>query len=257
VENVNGLMLALQCGFLVAAASGRWNLAGWLLGGALAVKPVLAPLVLVPLLWGHWGSAIRAVCLPAAAALAGLALTAGRSDFFDLTVPHLMQGKAESASIMGVADAWGAPDQLALLLRLAVVALAVVLVRLRLRGGDRGVSALVDVSSILLLAAFLIASYSWTTYVLYLIPLFLAVALALSWMPAWGLWAGIALLGTAETLLWWNKGEFAAKLAATRGSLGFVLIFAALAAGIWARSRSQAAEGVSPYRFSATAATHR
>lgn len=54
--NVNGVALLAEAVFISAAARGSWNLAGLGLGSSLALKPVLAPLIVLPILYRKGGT---------------------------------------------------------------------------------------------------------------------------------------------------------------------------------------------------------
>src|SRR5438270_13833592 len=77
---------------LAAAASGRWRLAGLVLGLSLAVKPVLLPLLLLPVLWRRWEALpVAALALAVPTALAALVVPSS-SAFLTMLAPTLGQG---------------------------------------------------------------------------------------------------------------------------------------------------------------------
>jgi arabinofuranan 3-O-arabinosyltransferase len=53
--NVNGVVLLAEAVFVSAAVRGSWNLAGVGLGLSLALNPVLAPLIVLPILYRRVG----------------------------------------------------------------------------------------------------------------------------------------------------------------------------------------------------------
>jgi arabinofuranan 3-O-arabinosyltransferase len=97
--NVNGVVLLAEAVFISAAARGSSNLAGLGLGLSLALKPVLAPLIVVPILYRKGGTVLIALGIPVA--MSGLVLvSAPRSrDFFSDTVPSSFAVKARSFRI--------------------------------------------------------------------------------------------------------------------------------------------------------------
>lgn len=247
--NVNGIVVVGEVGFLLAASRGRWNGAGWFLGATLAVKPVLLPLVVVPLLWRQWGAAVRAVGFAGVLSALGLAVSSHPGDFFSTTVPYILNTNADrfsdyNVSLKGAVEAVGMSSGVGAVLRLLVAAACVELVRRRLRRGalDDQVGRLVDVSGIILLGTFLCFSFSWSLYGIYLIPLLLATAVGRSCMRRWGLWGALLLVGSPDVWLWTRSGD----LPILRITGGLLLMLAAIASGLRATEERAAPARTAP-----------
>lgn len=232
--NVNGLVLAGECAALLCASTGRWRLAGALLGVTFAVKPVLLPLLLIPLLWRRWRAAAIAVAVPAVLSGIVLLLSAAPTQFFHRTVPLLVRGNEHglqifNVSISGIGQSIGAPGVLAGAVRLAALAAVTYLGTLRWRRPDGGVEKLVDITALILIATFLCFSFSWNYYAIYLLPALVLAALGRSAMPRWALVSGLVLTGSPDVWLWRHGADTSARLAAARVTLGLLVLLAGYA----------------------------
>jgi arabinofuranan 3-O-arabinosyltransferase len=240
--NVNGLVAVGEVGALLAAARGRWGLSGWLLGLTFAIKPVLLPLLLIPILWRRWGAVARAIALPMGLSVLALPFTAHGSEFFSTTVPFLLKGNAQdlrdvNVSIQGVVAFVGLSNTLTICFRLLTAAVCAYLVTVRVRrGGDDEVSRLVDCSALILIATFLCFSFSWNYYALYLLPPLLGIALGRSAAHRWALWLPLLFVGSPDVFLWRHAGSSSlTHLASARVTAGYLLLMGAFALVLVAR----------------------
>jgi hypothetical protein len=166
--NLSELLVPVAVGVLLAFHRGRWLLGCALLAASLLVKPLLAPLVLVPLLHRRWPQ-VAVTMIPAAVLLlAGMLLIPGGTRFPTVFL-HTLAGSnlhgdqaVNNLSLRGWAEAHGVPGALGV--AAALVLAAVVLVRAR---GQKHLGA------VLLLGTFLIGGLSEISY----LPVALAVAL--------------------------------------------------------------------------------
>ncbi|WP_051515754.1 glycosyltransferase family 87 protein [Candidatus Blastococcus massiliensis] len=171
----NSFLFALAAAFLIAVRNDRRVLAGICLGLALAIKPVLVLLVVIPLLRRNWSTLAWAAAIPAVLNVAGLAVTPNRREFFDITVPGILHAREEFNSSLWAAGRYlDIPGPLVDVLRVAAVAAAVVVVWQLRRERDE-VLALAVGSGALLLATFLSSSLSQAYYALFLVPLLMSV----------------------------------------------------------------------------------
>lgn len=232
--NVNGLVALGECAAIWAAARQRWSITGWLLGITLAIKPVLAPLVIVPVLWRRPGAVVRALAIPIVVSLGALALSSRSDEFFSITVPFLVKGNAAglqvlNVSLAGAGHILGAPSALTIGLRAAVVLGAAysILHCLHSRpASDLGM--LIDVTGIILVATFLAFSFSWNYYALYLLPLYVGTWLGRSAARRRLVAVSAALVLLPDVLLWKRFGTLGAELSSLRVTAGFVVLLASL-----------------------------
>jgi arabinofuranan 3-O-arabinosyltransferase len=263
--NVNGFIVAGGAAFLLAASRGHWHLGGWLLGLTLALKPILAPVLLLPLLHRQWGALARAVALPAGLLGAALLLAPKSADFFEgrasfYTDPHAGPSLDSNVALGGVLDALGSPAVLTLALRALVVAACAYLIWMLFtnRAADR-VGRLVDIYGVAMLGAFLVHTLSLNYYALYLLPVLVAVVLGRSAMRWWGAAAGVFLFGSPDVFVWralWREdGALAQDLSTLRVTAGLLVVLAAYLVALRPGSRERAllAAAVAPLRRRAPA----
>src|SRR3954469_84018 len=79
--NLSELLAPVAVGALLAFRRGRWLLGCALLAAALLVKPLLAPLVLVPVLHRQWAPLVRTMAPGGALLLLAVALVPGGATF--------------------------------------------------------------------------------------------------------------------------------------------------------------------------------
>jgi arabinofuranan 3-O-arabinosyltransferase len=258
--NVNGFIVAGGAAFLLAASRGRWHLGGWLLGLTLALKPILAPVLLLPVLYRQWGALARALALPAALLGTALLLAPKSGDFFEgrarfYTDPHAGPSLDSNVALSGVLDALGVPGALTLASRAIVVAACAYLVwRLfASRDADR-VGRLVDLYAVAMLGAFLVHTLSLNYYALYLLPVLVAVFLGRSLLPWWGAAGGVFLFGSPDVFLWralWREdGALAQDLSTLRVTAGLLVVLAAYLVALrpGRREREVVAAALAPLR---------
>jgi len=247
VDNVNGLILAGEAGMLLAASRRRWALAGILLGCTLAVKPVLLPLVLLPLLYRQWRAIACAVALPVALSLIALPFIVDGGRFLSRTVPFLLNGNAAeyrmyNVSLSGSVAMLGLPVVVALALRLTALASIGLLLWRRWTTRSDEPLRLVELASLLLLAAFLAFSFSWGYYAIYLLPLLVPLLYRVNrWPPPayiWIAWLGLYAVGGPDVWLWARHGAHGLTLAMLRITFGLLLFVAAIGLHLYGRERT-------------------
>ena len=192
-ENVNGFVLLGEAGFLLAATRGRWIVAGAVLGLSLALKPVLALLLLVLALYRRWHAFALAIAIPSVLSAAVLLAAPPSRTFFDKTLPLLLHGQNDqvqevSVSLRSVAHRLAVPDPLSIAIQVAVLAFAAGLFWRRRRSSSDEPRRLVELSAIAVIAAFLLSSFAFRHYGLYLLPLAISVADPSSRLRHWIAW---------------------------------------------------------------------
>ncbi|MGH3969120.1 MAG: arabinofuranan 3-O-arabinosyltransferase, partial [Mycobacterium sp.] len=112
--NINGCILLLEALFfkwLLDGIPARQWWAGVAIGLAVVVKPVLLPLLLLPLLNRQWRAVVAGLVVPAVFNLAALPLVSNSRDFFTRTLPYLMGTRDYfNSSILGNGVYFGLPS---------------------------------------------------------------------------------------------------------------------------------------------------
>ena len=127
--NINGCILLLEVLFLRWLLDGRishqwW--AGLAIGLTLVLKPVLGPLLLLPLLNRQWRALVPAIALPVVVNLAALPLVSDPKDFVTRTVPYILGTRDYfNSSIEGNGVYFGLPTWLIVFLRILFTLLAI------------------------------------------------------------------------------------------------------------------------------------
>jgi arabinofuranan 3-O-arabinosyltransferase len=200
--NVNGPVLLGLAGMLVAARRESWLAAGALLGATLALKPILAPLLVVLLLYRRWSSAVVAVAVPLLLSAPVLLAAPETRAFFHTTIPLLLGGQDTriqevSDSLPSVLEQMSFPAALVPPVQAAVLLITAVLVWRRWRVAPLEPRRLVELCTIVLVGAFLASSFAFSHYGLFLLPFAISVTDLSSPHLHWLSWAGLFCIGSA------------------------------------------------------------
>lgn len=173
--NVNGPVLLGLAAFLLAANRGRWLVAGVCLGVTLALKPILVPVLVVVAIYRRWAALGVAVALPVVLSAPLLLGVPATRAFFHTTVPMLFHGQnaqiqAASVSLRSAATRLSIPDAVAYSAEVAVVLITAALLWRRSRGSAAEPRRLVEVTTIALVGAFLLSSFAFSHYGIFLLP---------------------------------------------------------------------------------------
>ncbi|MFI9206345.1 glycosyltransferase family 87 protein [Streptomyces sp. NPDC053048] len=166
---------------LLLARRGRWCAAGAVIGAAIALKPMLVPLLMLFVLARRWRALGWAVAVLAGVSLAAASAMPRPGLFLTRTLPFLLHGqdayaRPYDASWPSVLPRLGVPQHLAFGLA-AVAAVAVLYcARLRWRNGGETGARLVECASLLMLAAFVVSRPSFLNYALVVVPSLVASA---------------------------------------------------------------------------------
>ncbi|MZD05113.1 DUF2029 domain-containing protein [Streptomyces sp. SID5785] len=209
--------VALPCALLLAARD-RWTAAGLVLGAALALKPLLAPVALLFVL-ARRGPALAAVVLvPVVASLGAALAMPDPAGFVTRTLPFLLRGddgfvRLYEASPGAVLARLGLPAPAATGIALAGAAAglwcawrrwasgASAVSRAGGGSGDGDAARISETAALLMLSAFLVSRPSYDHYLLVAVPLLVAGATAVG-APAGGGWFWLALLPQVPGLAW-------------------------------------------------------
>jgi arabinofuranan 3-O-arabinosyltransferase len=236
--------------FLFLASRGRWVAAGTVLGFSLALKPLAVLLIVVPLLYRQWRSAAVAVAIPFGLSLLALPFIVGNG-FFTRALPFITSpdvGGVWNASLTSLGNHLELPTWIMLLVRIAVLLLALrAAYQLLRRSPDDGVT-LAEVAGVLMLAQLLCFSITWTHYGLLLVPWLLTVGEPRSTMRHPLVASGAVLVAMGAATIGSQFGSvYAASLSMTVGLLLMLIgVMASLRRGGSERETVQGREVSSP-----------
>jgi arabinofuranan 3-O-arabinosyltransferase len=236
--NINGCILLLEVLFfrwlLDGKVSHQWW-AGVAIGLSLVVKPLLAPLLLLPLLNRQWRALVTAFVVPLVFNLFGFLLVSDPMNFVTGTLPYIVKTRDYfNSSIQGNGTYYGLPLWLILLLRIAFLALAVVslwLLNRYYRTRDP-LFWMATSSGVLLIASYLVLSLGQGYYSMMLFPFLMTVVLPNSVIRNWPAWLAIYGFMSADRWLlvhWPTTGRFLEYMKFTYGwCLMLIVVFCVL-----------------------------
>lgn len=236
--NINGVILLLEVLFfrwlLDGNRSHEWW-AGVAIGLTLVVKPLIAPLLLLPLLNRQWRALVTAFLVPVAFNLAAWPLISDPMNFVTRTVPYILSTRDYfNSSILGNGIYYGLPMWLIMALRVTFVVLGVIALWLLYRyyrTRDPFFWMLTS-SGVLLVTSWLVLSLGQGYYSIVLFPFLMTVVLPNSVIRNWVAWlAAYGFLTMDRWLLWQlpSTGRALEYLKITFGwSLMAVVIFSVL-----------------------------
>ncbi|MGC0363782.1 arabinofuranan 3-O-arabinosyltransferase [Rhodococcus sp. 27YEA15] len=232
--NINGIVLLSEMAFLILLMRRKDLWAGAAIGITIAIKPTLAPLLILPLVRGQWKVFVTALGIPFVLTVVAWPLAADPMEFIHHTVPYLLESRDYfNSSIVGNGAYFGLPQWMVLGLR--VVFAAMVLVSLWLlyryyRHDD--LFFLSTATGVIMTASFLLPSLGQMYYSMMLFPLLMSVVLKNSVMRNWPAW--LAVYGCMTYDDWWSHrwptfGRAAEYMKSTLGwSLLLIVVFCVL-----------------------------
>jgi arabinofuranan 3-O-arabinosyltransferase len=236
--NINGCVLLLEVLFfrwLLDGKAGHQWWAGVAVGLSLVVKPVLAPLLLLPLLNRQWRALVTAVLVPLLFNIAAWRLISDPMNFIKRTLPYIFSTRDYfNSSILGNGVYYGLPMWLILLLRIVFALLAVASLWLLYRYyRERDPLFWMATSSgVLLIASWLVLSLGQGYYSMMLFPFLMTVVLGNSVLRNWVAWVAIYGFMSADRWLlghWPTTGRALEYLRVTYGwSLMLIVVFCVL-----------------------------
>lgn len=251
--NINGLVLLGQMAFLMLLLKRRDLWAGVAIGLTFAVKPILAPLLLLPLVRKQWKVFITAAAVPIALTIIAWPLSVDAWQFVEHTVPYLLESRDYfNSAIVGNGMYYGMPAWLILTLRIALGAMVAVSVWLLYRYcRDDEVFFVCTTGGLLLAGSFLLGSLGQMYYSMMLFPLLMTVLLPNSVVRNWPAWLAVYGFLSYDSWLsgrWVETGRAAEYMKTTFGwSLLLIVIFAVLVDRyLAARREGRLADGIEP-----------
>jgi arabinofuranan 3-O-arabinosyltransferase len=208
--NINGCVLLLEMLFfrwlLDGKVSHQW-LAGVAVGLTLVTKPLLGPLLLLPLLNRQWRAVVTAIALPLVLNLAALPLIADPKDFFTRTLPYILGTRDYfNSSIEGNGVYFGLPTWLILFLRIlfTLIAIASLWLLYRYYRTRDPLFWMTTSSGVLLVSSWLVLSLAQGYYSMMLFPFLMTVVLPNSVIRNWPAWLAIYGFMTLDRWLLFN-----------------------------------------------------
>jgi arabinofuranan 3-O-arabinosyltransferase len=228
--NINGCILLLEVLFLRWLLDGRVSRQWWAglaIGLTLVLKPVLLPLLLLPLLNRQWRALVPAIALPIVINLAALPLVSDPKDFFTRTVPYILGTRDYfNSSIEGNGVYFGLPTWLIVFLRILFTALAIGSVWLLYRyyRTRDPLFWFTTSSGVLLLWSWLVLSLSQGYYSMMLFPFLMTVVRPNSLIRNWPAWLGIYGFMTLDNWLIFNWMRYGRALQYLKITYGWSLL---------------------------------
>jgi arabinofuranan 3-O-arabinosyltransferase len=236
--NINGCILLLEVLFfrwlLDGKVSHQWW-AGVAIGLSLVVKPLLGPLLLLPLLNRQWRAIVTAVVVPVVFNVIGWFLVSDPMNFVRGTIPYIFSIRDYfNSSIQGNGIYYGLPGWLILLLRIAFLALAIASLWLLYRyyRTRDPLFWMATSSGVLLIASYLVLSLGQGYYSMMLFPFLMTVVLPNSVIRNWPAWLAIYGFMSADRWLlghWPTTGRYLEYMKFTYGwCLMLIVVFCVL-----------------------------
>ncbi|WP_416063462.1 glycosyltransferase family 87 protein [Rhodococcus indonesiensis] len=251
--NINGLVLLGEVAFLTLLLRRRDLWAGVAIGLTFAVKPILAPLLLIPFVRRQWKVFVTAAAVPLGLTLVAWPLSVDAWAFVERTTPYLFEARDYfNSAIVGNGMYYGLPAWLTLALRVVLGLMVVVSLWLLYRYCRHDELFFVGTSSgVLLTASFLLGSLGQMYYSMMLFPLLMTVVLRNSVMRNWPAWLAVYGFMSYDSWLsgrWPEAGRAAEYMKTTFGwSLLLIVIFAVLLDRyLAARREGRLADGIEP-----------
>ncbi|WP_346764504.1 glycosyltransferase family 87 protein [Rhodococcus sp. HNM0569] len=251
--NINGLVLLGEVAFLMLLLRRRDYWSGAAIGLTFAVKPVLAPLLLLPLVRGQWKVFVTALGIPLVLNALAWPLSNDPLDFIRRTLPYLGESRDYfNSSIAGNGLYYGLPDPLIWVMRIGFGILVLVSLWLLYRYYRHDELFFVTTATgLLLTASWLLMSLGQMYYSMLLFPLLMTVVLKNSVMRNWPAWLAVYGFMSYDN---WLSGRFvevgraAQYLKTTFGwSLLIVVIFGVLLTRyLVARKEGRLDQGIDP-----------
>ncbi|MFD6060154.1 glycosyltransferase family 87 protein [Rhodococcus wratislaviensis] len=191
--NINGLVLLGEIAFLVLLMKRKDMWSGVAIGLTFAVKPILAPLLLLPLVRGQWKVFVTAIGIPLILTAVAWPLSADPMDFVRHTVPYLMESRDYfNSAIVGNGKYYGLPTAMIWTLRgvFTAIVLSSLWLLYRYYRHDE-LFFVVTTSGVLLTASWLLGSLGQMYYSMMLFPLLMSVVLKNSVMRNWPAWLAV------------------------------------------------------------------
>ena len=247
--NINGFVLLLEVLFFRWILDGKVNHEWWAgvaIGLSLVVKPLLAPLLLLPLLNRQWRALVTAIGVPVVFNAAAWPLVADPMNFVTRTLPYIFSTRDYfNSSILGNGVYYGLPIWLISLLRIAFAVLAIAALWLLYRHYRTRdpLFWFTTSSGVLLIASWLVSSLGQGYYSMMLFPFLMTVVLPNSVIRNWVAWAGVYGFMSADKWLMWHWPTTGRALEYLRVTYGWCLMLIVVFCVLYFRYLDAKADG--------------
>ncbi len=247
--NINGCVLLAEVLFLRWLLDGKvghqwW--AGFVIGLTLTLKPVLGPLLLLPLLNRQWRTLVPALVVPIVVNLAAWPLVSDPKDFVTKTVPYFLGTRDYfNSSIEGNGVYFGLPTWLIVFMRLGftVLAFAALWLLYRYYRTRDPLFWFTNSAGVLLLWSFLVSSLAQGYYSMMLFPFLMTVVLRNSLIRNWPAWLGIYGFMTLDGWLVFNYMRYGRALQYLKITYGWSLLLIVVFTVLYFRYLDAKADG--------------
>lgn len=228
--NINGCVLLAEMLFLRWLLDGRVGRQWWAgvaIGLTLTLKPVLLPLLLLPVLNRQWRTLVPAFVIPVVVNAAAWPLVSDPMDFVTRTVPYFLGTRDYfNSSIEGNGVYFGLPTWLIVFLRILFTLLAIGALWLLYRHYRTRDPRfwLTNSAGVLLLWSFLVSSLAQGYYSMMLFPFLMTVVLPNSLIRNWPAWLGIYGFMTLDRWLLFNWMRWGRALEYLKITYGWSLL---------------------------------
>ncbi|WP_240563108.1 MULTISPECIES: arabinofuranan 3-O-arabinosyltransferase [unclassified Mycobacterium] len=228
--NINGCVLLAEMLFLRWLLDGRVSRQWWAglaIGLTLTLKPVLGPLLLLPLLNRQWRTLVPAFAVPVVINLAAWPLVSDPMDFVTRTVPYIMGTRDYfNSSIEGNGVYFGLPTWLIVFLRIlfTLIAIGAMWLLYRYYRTRDPLFWFTTSTGVLLLWSFLVLSLAQGYYSMMLFPFLMTVVLRNSVIRNWPAWLGIYGFMTLDRWLLFNWMRYGRALEYLKITYGWSLL---------------------------------
>ncbi|MDJ0395469.1 glycosyltransferase family 87 protein [Rhodococcus sp. G-MC3] len=191
--NFNGFVLLGEVAFIGFMLSRKDLWAGVAIGLTIVVKPILAPLLIIPLMTRQWKVFITALGVPVVVTAIAWPLSVDPMDFVRRTAPYLLQSRDYfNSAVVGNGRYYGLPEFLILGIRgvLGIMVLASLWILYKYCREDR-LFFIATTSGLVLTAHWLLGSLGQMYYSMLLFPLLMTVVLKNSVLRNWPAWLAI------------------------------------------------------------------
>jgi arabinofuranan 3-O-arabinosyltransferase len=228
--NINGCVLLAEMLFLRWLLDGKvghqwW--AGAVIGLTLTLKPVLGPLLLLPLLNRQWRALVPAFVVPVVINVAALPLVSHPMDFFTKTLPYIGGTRDYfNSSIEGNGVYFGLPTWLIVFLRILFTLLAIGCLWLLYRyyRTRDPLFWFTNSAGVLLMWSWLALPLAQGYYSMMLFPFLMTVVLPNSLIRNWPAWLGIYGFMTLDRWLLFNWMRYGRALEYLKITYGWSLL---------------------------------
>ncbi|WP_308115101.1 MULTISPECIES: glycosyltransferase family 87 protein [unclassified Rhodococcus (in: high G+C Gram-positive bacteria)] len=251
--NFNGFVLLGEIAFVYFLLKRKDLTAGVAIGLTIVVKPILVPLLIIPLMTKQWKVFVTAAAIPLVFTAIAWPLSVDPMDFVRRTVPYLLESRDYfNSAIVGNGRYYGLPEWMIFGLRgvLGVMVLVSLWILYRYCREDR-LFFIATTSGLVLTAHWLLGSLGQMYYSMMLFPLLMTVVLKNSVLRNWPAW--LAIYGFMSYDRWlsgrfYTTGRAFDYMRTTFGwSLLIIVIFGVLVGRYFAaRSDGRLDRGIEP-----------